>query len=284
LWENGFATGGQNETCATYNLLKLDRQLFTYDQAGKYIDHYERGLYNHILASVAEDDAGNTYHVPLTPGAQKRFNNAEMDGFTCCNGTALESHTKLQDTIYFHSADHTTLYVNLFVPSTLTWTERGVVVQQVTSFPYADTTRLVVRGHGRFTMRIRVPGWATQGYVVRVNGRDTGVKATPGHFAELARAWRDGDAVEVRMPLGFRLDSVVDQPNVASLFYGPVLLAAEESAARTDWRQIVLNGRNLQRSITGDPAVLHFQIGSASFKPFYEVYGRHSVYLQVLFE
>ena len=149
LWENGFANGGQNETCATYNLLKLDRQLFMYDQTAKYMDHYERALYNHILASVAEDNPGNTYHVPLNPGAQKRFGNANMNGFTCCNGTALESNTKLQDTIYFRSADNKTLYVNLFVPSTLTWRERNVVVQQSTDFPYADTTRLVIKGSAR---------------------------------------------------------------------------------------------------------------------------------------
>ena len=79
LWENGLAPGGQNETCATYNLLKLDRQLFMYDQAAKYMDHYERAIYNHILASVAEHDAGNTYHVPLNPGAQKQFRQREHE-------------------------------------------------------------------------------------------------------------------------------------------------------------------------------------------------------------
>jgi DUF1680 family protein len=88
-----------------------------FDQSAKYIDHYERALYNHILASVAEDGPGNTYHVPLNPGAQKRFTNGNMNGFTCCNGTALESNTKLQDSIYFRSADNKALYVNLFVRS-----------------------------------------------------------------------------------------------------------------------------------------------------------------------
>ena len=87
--------------------------------------------------------------MPLNPGAQKRFGNADMNGFTCCNGTALESNTKLQDSIYFRSADNTALYVNLFVPSTLNWRERNVIVQQMTDFPYADTTRLVVKGSGR---------------------------------------------------------------------------------------------------------------------------------------
>ena len=146
LFRNGFSRGGQNETCATYNLLKLSRQLFMYAPDTEYMDYYEQALYNHILASVAEDNPGNTYHVPLNPGSRKRFGNAEMRGFTCCNGTALESNTKLQDSIYFKSADNSKLYVNLFVPSTLNWEDRGVVVTQVTSFPYSDRTKLTIDG------------------------------------------------------------------------------------------------------------------------------------------
>jgi len=281
LWENGFNAQGQNETCATYNLLKLDRQLFMYDQTAKYMDHYERALYNHILASVAEDNPGNTYHVPLNPGAQKRFGNAGMTGFTCCNGTALESNTKLQDTIYFRSADNKTLYVNLFIPSTLNWADRKVVVQQTTDFPYADTSRLVVKGNGPFDMKIRVPRWATRGFFVRINGEEQKVEAVPGTYLTLARTWRADDTVELRMPLGFHLDRVVDQPNVASIFYGPVLLAAEEPGPRTDWRRVTLDGADIGKSITGDPATLRFSVDGAALKPFYETYGRHSVYLHV---
>ena len=282
LWENGFAGGGQNETCATYNLLKLDRQLFMFDQDAKYMDHYEQGFYNHILASVAQDDPGNTYHVPLTPGAQKQFGNADMSGFTCCNGTALESHTKLQDSIYFRSADDRTLYVNLFVASTLNWEERGVVVKQQTDFPYADTTRLVIeRAGGALDIRIRVPRWAANGFFVRINGRQQAVKAVPGSYVTLRRAWRANDTIELRMPFHFYLVPVADQPNVASIFYGPVLLAAEESAPRTDWRQVTLDARDIGKSIAGDPATLRFTIDGAAFKPFYETYGRYSVYQHV---
>jgi DUF1680 family protein len=281
LWENGFAPGGQNETCATYNLLKLDRQLFMYDQTAKYIDHYEQALYNHILASVAERDPGNTYHVPLNPGAQKRFTNADMNGFTCCNGTALESHTKLQDTIYFRSADNRTLYVNLFIPSSVDWIERKVVVQQVTAFPHADTTRLIVKGRGRFDIRVRVPRWATRGFFVTINGRDERVEAVAGTYVTLARSWRTNDAIEIRMPFAFSLQPVADQPNVASIFYGPILLAAEEQGPRTDWRPVTLDAGDIGRSITGDPATLRFSIDGVPFKPFYETYGRHSVYLHV---
>jgi DUF1680 family protein len=281
LWENGFANGGQNETCATYNLLKLDRQLFMYEQTGKYMDHYERALYNHILASVAEENAGNTYHVPLNPGAQKRYGNAQMNGFTCCNGTALESNTKLQDSIYFRGADNNTLYVNLFISSTLTWNTRKVTVQQVTDFPYADTTKLVIKDAGQFDLKVRVPRWATRGFFVKVNGRDLAVKAAPGSYVSLGRTWRANDSVEIRMPFQFSLDPLMDQPNVASLFYGPVLLTAIEEGARTDWRPVTLNAADPAKSITGDPATLRFSIDGVPFRPFYETYGRNSVYLHV---
>jgi DUF1680 family protein/pimeloyl-ACP methyl ester carboxylesterase len=281
LWENGFASGGQNETCCTYNLLKLDRQLFMFDQTAKFMDHYEQGLYNHILASVAEDSPANTYHVPLNPGAQKQFGNATMSGFTCCNGTALESNTKLQDSIYFRGTDNTTLYVNLFVASTLNWTERNLVVRQRTDFPYADTTRLIIEGSGTFDIRIRVPRWAVRGFFVTINGREQSVKAVPGSYLTLRRNWAPNDTIGLRMPFHFYLVPVVDQPNVASLFFGPVLLAAQESAPRTDWRLVTLDAADIAKSITGDPGALQFAIDGVPFKPFFESYGRYSVYLHV---
>jgi DUF1680 family protein len=281
LFANGLAEGGQNETCATYNLLKLSRQLFTFDQDAKYMDYYEQALYNHILASVAEEDAGNTYHVPLNPAARKRFGNGNMTGFTCCNGTALESSTKLQDSIYFRGADNAALYVNLFVPSTLSWEERKVTVKQSTNFPYADTTKLTLTGGGDFDVKVRVPQWATRGFFVTINGEEQSVEATPGTYLTLHRAWKDGDTIELRMPFGFYLRPVMDQPNLASLCYGPVLLAAEEPAPRSEWRPVTLDAADLGKSITGDPATLRFAIDGVNFKPFYETYDRCSVYLDV---
>jgi len=94
----------------------------------------------------------------------------------------------------------------------------------------------------------------------------------------ITRNWRANDTVELRMPFGFELDHVMDQPNVASIFYGPVLLAAEESASRSDWRQVTLDASDLGKSITGDQASLRFTIDGTTLKPFHESYGRHSVY------
>ena len=228
LYENGFAAGGQNETCATYNLLKLTSYLFRFDQQTAYMDYYERALYNHILASVAENSPANTYHVPLRPGSVKQFGNPHMTGFTCCNGTAIESSTKLQNTIYFKSRDDQALYVNLYIPSTLEWTERNVTVDQTTSFPHEDNTRLTIKGSGKFDIHVRVPGWATKGFFVKINGREQKLSARPGSYLKLSRNWKDGDVIELKMPFDFHLDPVMDQQNIASLFYGPILLAAQE--------------------------------------------------------
>jgi len=284
LYENGFAAGGQNETCATYNMLKLTSDLFLFDQRAAYMDYYERGLYNHILASVAEDSPANTYHVPVKPGSIKRFGNPNMTGFTCCNGTAIESSTKLQNAIYFKSTDDNALYVNLYVPSKLNWTERKIVVEQTTSFPKEDETRLTIKGDGKFDLHVRVPGWATNGFFVNINGVEQDLEATPGSYLKISREWKDGDTITLKMPFQFHLDPVMDQQNIASLFYGPILLAAQETDPRTEWRKVTLDADDISKSIEGDPEQLQFTIDGTVFKPFYETYGRHSVYLDVTLE
>ncbi len=281
LYENGFSAGGQNETCATYNMLKLTRNLFLYNPDAKLMDYYERSLYNHILASVAKDSPANTYHVPLRPGSVKQFENADMSGFTCCNGTALESSTKLQNSIYFKSADNQTLYVNLFVSSTLHWSDRDITISQVTSFPKEDHSKLIINGDGDFDMQIRVPKWATGGFIVKINGIIQDLNSSPGSYLSLKRNWENGDSVEIKMPFEFRLEPVMDQQNIASLFYGPILLAAQEPEARVEWRKVTLNAKDLSRSISGDPSQLEFTIDGITFKPFYETYDRYSVYLDV---
>ena len=281
LYENGFAAGGQNETCATYNMLKLTSDLFLFDQKAEYMDYYERALYNDILASVAENTSANTYHIPLRPGSMKQFGNPNMTGFTCCNGTAIESNTKLQNSIYFKSKDNKALYVNLYIPSTLQWTERKITVEQATNFPNEDNTRLTIKGSGKFDMNVRVPGWATKGFSVTINGKEQQLQAAPGSYLKISRSWKDGDVVELKMPFQFHLDPVMDQQNIASLFYGPILLAAQEPEARKDWRKITLDAEDLGKSIKGDPQQLQFTIDDVVFKPFYETYGRHSVYLDV---
>jgi DUF1680 family protein len=281
LYENGFSSGGQNETCATYNMLKLTGNLFLFEQRAEYMDYYERGLYNHILASVAEDSPANTYHVPIRPGSIKHFGNPRMTGFTCCNGTAIESSTKLQNSIYFKSLENDALFVNLFIPSTLHWEEKGITLKQTTNYPKEDNTVLTISGSGAFDLHVRVPVWASRGFFVTINGREEKLEAKPGSYLKISRNWKDGDTIALKMPFHFYLDPVMDQPNIASLFYGPVLLAAQETDARKEWRKVTLDAEDLGKSIKGDSRQLQFTIDGVEYKPFYETYGRHSVYLDV---
>ncbi len=282
LFAQGFSEGGQNETCATYNLLRLTRELFLFHPHGRYMDYYEQALVNHILASVAPDDPGNTYHVPLNPGARKHFGNACMTGFTCCNGTALDSHTKLQNSIYFRCRQHTAVYVNLFIPSTLNWSERQIVLRQQTRYPYGQSTRLSIEGAGEFALQLRIPGWATGEVEVTINGEPQPVTARPGHYLALERNWSDGDTVELHLPFPFHWNRVMDRPDLASLFYGPVLLAVEEAEPLSEWRRIARDERDIPDAVQGDPDALRFELDGLNLKPFFEFGSeRHSVYLKI---
>ncbi|KAL8403388.1 hypothetical protein RB594_008586 [Gaeumannomyces avenae] len=226
---NAIAENGA-ETCTTYNMLKLARNLFMHEHNATYMDGYERGLFNMIAGSRADTattaDPQLTYFQPLTPGASRDYGNTG----TCCGGSGLESHTKYQETVYLRSADGSALWVNLFVPSTLTWGERAFSLRQDTAFPRADNTKLTVTaagGGGPLDIKLRVPAWAQRGTVtVTVNGEADPAAQTPlpGTYLTLGRAWRAGDTIEMRMPFRVRVERAPDRPDTQALMRGPVLL------------------------------------------------------------
>jgi DUF1680 family protein len=154
-------------------------------------------------------------------------------------------------------------------------------VEQTTSYPNEDNTRLTIKGSGKFDINVRVPGWATKGFFVKINGKEQKLRPKPGSYLKISRTWKDGDRIELKMPFQFHLDPIMDQQNIASLFYGPILLAAQEPEARKEWRKITLDANDISKSIKGDPRQLEFTVDDAVFKPFYETYGRHSVYVDV---
>jgi DUF1680 family protein len=224
------------ETCATYNMLRLSRQLFFHAPDAAYMDYYERGLTNHILAS--RRDTGSTtspevtYFVGMGPGTVRQYDNTG----TCCGGTGMENHTKYQDSVYFRSAAGDALYVNLYLASTLRWPERGLVLEQTSAYPAEGVRTLTFReGGGSLDLRLRVPSWATAGFTVAVNGVAQQVSAVPGSYLTLRRDWRRGDQVTVLAPYRLRMERASDDPSVQSLFHGPVLLVARSQA--TDLRQ-----------------------------------------------
>jgi uncharacterized protein len=214
------------ETCNTYNMLRLTRHLFTWRPAAEYGDYYERALYNHILASQNPDDGMFCYFVPLKAGSQKRYS-TPFDSFWCCVGTGMENHTKYGDAIYFH--DNDALWVNLFIASELRWREKNLTLTQQTDYPNADTTAFTfkTRKPVNVALRLRYPKWATQGITVSVNGRPQMITGKPGSFVEIRRTWRNGDRVQLTLPMSLRLESLPDNPQRVAALYGPLVLAGE---------------------------------------------------------
>jgi uncharacterized protein len=213
------------ETCCMHNMLRLTRALFAHDPSVQYADYYERTLFNGILGSQDPQSGMMTYFQATRPGYVKLYC-TPFDSFWCCTGSGMENHAKYGDSIYFHDAD--SLYVNLFIASTLSWRERDVRITQATRFPNEATTQLTlhVAKPSRFALRIRQPGWCAQARV-SINGANRTSYGTPGAYIELQREWRDGDRIEVELPMRLRFEALPRSPDVAALMYGPIVLAGQ---------------------------------------------------------
>src|SRR6185369_8876327 len=181
--------------------------------------------YNHILASQDPNDGMVCYYVPMKAGSQKEYSKP-FDSFWCCVGTGMENHAKYGEAIYFHSND--ALWVNLFIPSELTWREKGLTLRQETRYPEDDKVSFTVKAETpvNFALRLRHPDWAER-IVVVINGRGQMVDLTRGSFITIRRTWKTGDRVEFTIPMSLRLEAMPDNPHRVAIFYGPTLLAGE---------------------------------------------------------
>jgi DUF1680 family protein len=211
------------ETCCTHNMLRLTRALFERESFADYMDYFERALFNGILASQDPVSGMATYFQATRPGYVKLFH-TPFDSFWCCTGSGLENHARYAETIYAREQD--TLFVNLFIASTLDWKERGLHVEQTTRFPDSDTTRLSINPEksGKFSIALRQPSWCPV-MTVTVNGRDRKSVRQPGSYYRLTRTFRAGDVIDVRLPMSLRLEPLPHAEGYAALSYGPIALA-----------------------------------------------------------
>jgi len=218
------------ETCNTYNMLRLTRQLFSWQPDAKYADYYERAYINHILAS--QDAQGMmTYFMPLGSGGARNYSNKFHD-FTCCHGSGMETHSKHGDSAYFHDGKET-LWVNLFMPTTVTWKEAGVTLTQTTDFPDSGKVKITInKGSADFSLMVRHPGWAKDSVEFLVNGKAHVKSTTPQSYVTLKRQWKAGDTVEFTLPMALHVWRMPDNPKRAALMIGPVVLAAEIGSRR----------------------------------------------------
>lgn len=242
-----------NETCCAYNLLKLTKDLncFHPDDA-RYMDYYERTLYNQIVGSLHPSHYQTTYQYAVGLNASKPWGN-ETPQSTCCGGTGSENHVKYQEAAYFVS-DHT-LWVALYMPTTLRWKEKGITLQQECLWPAESSVVKVTGGEAEFEMKLRVPYWATDGFEVKLNGTVVASDCHPCSYMVIpARRWKVGDVVEITMPFTKHIDYGPDKlPGeiasdkggaplettwVGTLMYGPLAMTATDV---TNWTEATLN-------------------------------------------
>jgi DUF1680 family protein len=217
-------TGHTSETCNVYNMLKLTRHLFTWTADEKYACFYERALYNHILGSQDPHSSMVCYFMPLEPGAFKLYS-TETNSFWCCVGSGFENHAKYGEGIYYH--DDKGVFVNLFIPSVLSWDVKGIKLVQETKFPEEPTTKLTVQCSQPVEMPLylRYPSWASKGVSVKVNGKSIKISGMPGTYLTLARKWNNDDRIEISYPMSLKLFPTPDNPSIAAVTYGPIVLA-----------------------------------------------------------
>ncbi len=274
------------ETCNTYNMLKLTRHLFCWDPEVAYGDFYERGLYNHILASQNPETGMMCYYVPLRSGSRKTYN-TPLNSFWCCTGTGIENHAKYGDSIYFHAGD-STLYVNLFIASELNWQERGLRLHQETDFPEAGATKLTFNCEQpvELELKLRWPAWAKSGFEVSVNGDPVKAAGQPGSWLPLKRTWKRGDTVSVRMPFRLRTEGFADNPDRFAFLNGPIVLCAQVKpgqpfpAVVAERDQVIkaFKPSDKPNTFSASPGMFRIPSGSqaVTLEPFYQMHGgRH---------
>lgn len=274
------------ETCNTYNMLKLTRHLFSWQALPEYSAYYERAVMNHILAGQNPDNGIGTYYTPLISGGIKIY--LAPHGFVCCSGSGMENHVKYGEFIYAEGAD-SSLYVNLFIPSQLTWKNRGIIVTQDTDIPSSGTSVFTIRTEKPqvVTFRLRYPEWA-ESMTIKVNGGNVPFRAASNSYVSIEREWQDNDRVEIEFRMKLYTVSMPDNDNRVGIFYGPALLAGELGKEEPDLEKdipvLVTNNQPIDtwlKRVSDSP--LRFETQSAaqpedvSLIPFYAMHHQHYV-------
>ena len=217
------------ECCCAYNMLKLTRQLYSWDPSPTLFDYYERSLLNHRIGTIRPKVGYTQYYLSLAPGAWKTFN-TEDQTFWCCTGSGTEEYSKLNNSIYWRDEDG--LYVNLFIPSELDWAEKGFKLRQETQYPQSEDVTLHVTAARpeKMAVRLRIPGWLQSSPTVKLNGKILDASATPGSYLTLTRAWKAGDKLEMRLPMHLHVEAMPDDSHTQAFLYGPLVLAGDLGA------------------------------------------------------
>jgi hypothetical protein len=276
------------EHCNSYNMLRLTRHLFSWKPDGALFDYYERTHFNHVLSQQHPKTGMFTYMTPLMSGSAREFSKP-FDDFWCCVGSGIESHAKHGESIFWEGGD--ALFVNLYIPAKADWRARGAKLELETGYPFEGRTTLrfaTLARAGKFAVALRVPAWAGNA-VVAVNGKTVPVANEAG-YAIVTRRWKAGDEVSVELPLALRTEATNDDPNTVAILRGPLVLAADLGAGKSDLSIIapVLVGRDVLKSLQPTAGKSEYTVaagaaqpGALRLAPFYSLYdNRTAVYFR----
>ncbi|KAI5596186.1 hypothetical protein BDE02_03G189800 [Populus trichocarpa] len=266
------------ESCTTYNMLKVSRHLFRWTKEMAYADYYERALTNGVLGIQRGTEPGvMIYMLPQYPGSSKAKSyhgwGTSYDSFWCCYGTGIESFSKLGDSIYFEEGEAPGLYIIQYISSSLDWKSGQIVLNQkvdpiVSSDPYLRVTLTFSPKKGTSqasTLYLRIPIWTnSEGATATINSQSLRLPA-PGSFLSVNRKWRSSDKLTLQIPISLRTEAIKDDrheyASVQAILYGPYLLAGHTSG---DWNLKSGSGNSLSDSITPIPGSYNGQLVSFS--------------------
>jgi DUF1680 family protein len=252
--------------CGAYGQFKITRYLLRVTGDSRYGDSMEQVLYNTVAGAkpIQPDGVSFYYSDYNSDAAQKVY---YKDKWPCCSGTFPQLAADYGISSYYPSKDG--VYVNLFLPSRVTWTQGGthVTLTQKTNYPTANTTQLELEmaRPEKFTVYLRVPAWTDAKTRISVNGKKVEGEVVAGKFFELSRTWKTGDRVEYEIGMPLSLQAVDNEnPQIVALRRGPLALFATGNLAATFSRAQLLAATAASQSsenwlVQGDAGKITFR-------------------------
>lgn len=262
------------ESCTTYNMLKVSRNLFRWTKEIAYADYYERALINGVLSIQRGTDPGvMIYMLPQAPGHSKAVSyhgwGTKYDSFWCCYGTGIESFSKFGDSIYFEEkGDPPALNIIQYIPSTYNWKAAGLTVtQQIKTLSSSDQHLQIsfsisanTRGQTA-NINFRIPSWTfADGAGATLNDKDLG-SISPGSFLSITKQWNSDDHLALHFPIRLRTEAIKDDrleyASLQAILFGPFVLAGLSTG---DWDAKAGNGSAISDWITAGPPAHNSQL------------------------
>jgi uncharacterized protein len=263
--------------CGSWAGFKLSRYLTEFTGESRYGDWAERLLYNGVGAALPITTGGKHFYYAdyRVGGGMKVY---KVSRYSCCSGTYIQNMADYHNLIYYK--DGAGLYVNLYLPSEVTWQRPEGEVKAVldTTYPETETAtlRLDMKQSAHFALRFRVPAW-TRDASVKVNAATLAIDCKPGSWAEITRMWQPADQVEIRIPLSLRMEPVDRQhPRRVAIVRGPVVLVMDDWVFEAIPR--LPEPRDVEKWLVADAVPGVFRLAppdgtrvQAKFRPFYAI-------------